>query len=324
MSAALPIRIGLRVARNRRKTRGLTLIELLVAMALGLLIVVAASTLFVNSSNTRREVELSADAIENGRYGLDLLSRELSQAGFYGTLVTSAGNTVAPCSTSPAVWADSLNVVAFGLNNADADPVCLARKPGTDAIFVQRASTCTTAEAGVGCAETPTQAYLQVSGCGAEYSATPFVIALGGDATLKLQTKACDGTPAEKRRMVRRFFFVDANNVLSYVDVTPNGLSAIVPIVENIEQMQLEYALDADGDGSPDSFAAVPVDWTQVIGVRVWLLARSSEQSAITKAATSFEMSDTTVDIAAASRNFKRRVYSTYVPFLTPKSRREF
>lgn len=310
-------------APRRTGARGLTLVELLIAMAIGLIIVAAASVLFINSSNTRREVALSADAIENGRYGLDLLSRELSQAGFYGTLVSPSGSTIAPCSTNPAVWADSLSVVAFGLNNDQADPGCLERKAGTDAIFVQRASTCTTAQAGDACAETAASAYLQVSECGSEYSAKPFVVALGKDPAFTLQTKACDGAVVDKRKLIRRFFFVDPSEVLSYVDVTPAGMTAPVPIVENIEQMQIEYALDPDGDGSPNSFTPTPADWTQAIGVRVWLLSRSANASANTKNASTFELSDTTVDVPAAGSNFKRRAYTTYIPFVTPKSRRE-
>lgn len=304
--------------------RGMSLVELMVSLAIGLVIVAAASVIFVNSSQARREVTLSAEPIENGRYGLDALTRELSQAGFYGTLVGTTGTTLAPCSLDPTVWADSLDIAAIGLNNADADPLCLARKPGTDAIFVQRASTCTTADASPACIEQPTAAYLQVSECGAEYNSTPFVIALGGDAALKLQTRACDGTPAAKRKFIRRFFFVDAADVLSYVDITPSGPGAPVPIVENIEQMQVEYGIDTDGDGTPESFAPTVADWTQVIGTRVWLLARSSEPSGNTRAGSTFVMSDTVVEVPAAARNLKRRVYTTFVPFVTPKSRREF
>ena len=308
----------------RASQHGMTLVELMVSLAVGLVIIAAATLLFVNSSQARREVDMSAEPIENGRYGLDALTRELSQAGFYGTLVDTTGTTLAPCSLDPAVWADSLDIVAFGLNNADPDPVCLARKPGTDAVFVQRAATCTTAEAGAACAEVPTQAYMQVSECGAEYNATPVVIALGGNAALKLQTRACDGTLASKRRFIRRFFYVDAADVLNYVDITPSGPSAPVPIVENIEQMQVEYGIDADGDGTPERFAPTTPDWTQVIGARVWLLARSADPSGNTSAAARFEMSDTVVDIAAAARLPKRRVYTTFIPFVTPKSRREY
>jgi type IV pilus assembly protein PilW len=308
---------------SRVGARGLTLVEMMVAMVIGMLLVVGMSAVFVNSTQARNEVELSADVIENGQYALLTLSRELAQAGFYGTMVAPAGSTIEPCSTDPAVWATSLTAHAVGLNNADADPACLARKPGTDAIFVQRASTCTTTDAGVGCAEEANQAYLQVSECGMEYSVVPYVVARGNDPALALQTKACDGTRAPKRRLVRRFYYLSAADVLSSVDITPNGPLAPVALVDNIEQMQIEYAVDTDGDGTPDAFSATPADWTLVIGARLWLLARSTSASRNGGAALTFEMSDTRFDVAESPQNFKRRVYTTYISFLTPKSRRE-
>ncbi len=294
-------------------------------MVIGLVIIAAASAMFVSSSASRRQVELSADVIENGRYGLDMLSRDLSQAGFYGTLAVPSGSTVNLCSIDPAVWADSLAIYAVGLNNAAADPACLARKAGTDAIFVQRASTCTVTDPAAACAESTGNAYLQVSECGIEYNATPFVVAAASAAAFTLQTKACDGTKATKRKLIRRIFYISTSDVLSYVDITLAGVSNPVAVVENIEQMQIEYALDSNDDGTPDSFTATPAaaDWPKVIGVRVWLLARSSETSSNVKDAMTFQMSDTTVNVPAATANFKRRVYSTYIPFITPKSRRE-
>ena len=309
--------------RGGARSLGFTLIELMISMAIGLVIIAAASVILISSSASRRQVELSADVIENGRYGLDTLSRQLSQTGFYGTLALPSGTTVDLCSTDPAVWANSLALYAIGLNNAQADPACLARKPGTDAIFTQRASTCTVSEVGSGCGEDAGNAYLQVSECGDEYSATPFVVARGNAATFTLQTKACDGTRATKRKLIRRFFYIDTADVLSYIDITPSGLSAPVAIVENIEQMQIEYAVDNDGDGTPESFTPTPADWSLVVGVRVWLLARSTDASPNAKNATTFQMSDTTVSVPAASANLKRRVYSTYIPFVSPKSRRE-
>ena len=318
---------------NRTRTtprvgsRGLTLIELMIAMVIGLVIIAAASAMFISSSASRRQVELSADVIENGRYGLDMLSRDLSQAGFYGTLAVPTGATVDLCSADPAVWANSLAIYAVGLNNTDASPACLTtRKAGTDAIFSQRASTCAVTDPAAACTESAGNAYLQVSECGIEYNATPFVVAAANDtASFTLQTKACDGTKATKRKLIRRIYFISSADELSYIEITPAAVLGPFVVVENIEQMQIEYALDANDDGTPDSFTPTPAaaDWSKVIGVRAWLLARSSETSTNVKDAVTFQMSDTTVAIPAANANFKRRVYSTYIPFITPKSRRE-
>lgn len=342
-------------ARCRRQ-RGLTLIELMIALVIGLLIVAAVSVLFAGSSRSRSEVELSAEVNENGRYALDVLSRELSQTGFYGSLVkptaavtpivTPAEAATAMCLTGVAnlgKWQDSLTYYALGLGsaagaNTDADPTCIARKAGTDALFIQRASTCAIGDPGCP-GEADADAYLQVSECGDEYSATPIVLARGlsGPTTFKLQTKTCvAGTPAPKRKLVRRIYYVSAANALVYQDISLGGALPEVVLVENIEQMQIEYAFDTStpADGTPDVFAAAPnpppapppnTDWTQVIGVRIWLLARSSDPSQNTKNAASFALgADTTVSVAEkAAGNPKRRVYSTYISFVTPKARRE-
>jgi type IV pilus assembly protein PilW len=99
--------------------------------------------------------------------------------------------------------------------------------------------------------------------------------------------------------------------------------------------MQIEYAFDTStpADGTPDVFAAAPnpppapapnTNWSQVVGVRIWLLARSTDSSRNTKNAQSFVLGDTTVSITAnAAGNPKRRAYSTYISFVTPKARRE-
>ena len=313
------------MSMHSQRQRGLTLVELMVAMAVGLLLVIAMTAIFVNSSASRRELALSAEVIENGRYGLDVLDRELSQTGFYGTLTTPTGNTaVDMCSTDPVVWAGSLVNHVTGLNNSAASPACLTRKVGTDAIFVQRASTCQVGE--VECdAESDKQAYLQVSECGLEYNATPFVLDKGLKTTFTLQSKACDSAiKAGKRRVIRRIYYISTASALSYIDITPNGISTPVALVEDIEQMQFEYAVDSDGDGTIDSFSSTPATWADVIGVRVWLLARSTSASRNAADATTFKLSaDTTVDIPAASSNLKRRVYSTYISFVMPKARKE-
>ena len=344
-------------ARCRRQ-RGLTLIELMIALVIGLLIIAATSVLFAGSSRSRNEIELSAGVNENGRYALDVLARELSQTGFYGSLVkptaavtpiaTAAEAATAMCLTGNAnldAWKDSLTYYVLGLGSAsganiDADPACIARKAGTDALFILRASTCAVGDTDCPI-ESTANAYLQVSECGSEYSMTPIVLAGGGSgtSTFALQTKTCAGTAAPKRKLVRRIYFVSPANALSYQDIPLSGaLPDPVVLVENIEQMQIEYAFDTSSpaDGTPDVFAAAPnpnvppavppyTDWTEVIGVRIWLLASSGDPSQNTRNAASFVLgADTTVSVAAkAAGNPKRRAYSTYISFVTPKARRE-
>ncbi len=56
-----------------------------------------------------------------------------------------------------------------------------------------------------------------------------------------------------------------------------------IPLVEGIQNLQLDYGLDTDGDGYPDSYTATPAtitDWSNVVAIRVNLLARNNDISA--------------------------------------------
>lgn len=329
--------------------QGLTLIELMIGMVLGLLLVIVMSALFVSSSTSRREVQLSADVIENGRYSVDVLSRELAQAGFYGTLATTSGSgsfndmcSTAVLDVSENDWRHSLEIHAMGLNNDDANPDCLkTRKVGTDAIFVQRASTCRLGE--TGCAgEAADQAYIQVSSCGTEYASNPFVVDIGLTTTFTLKDKDCSAVSTERRRLIRRIYFINTSDELQSMDITPAGAQTPVTLVEGIEQMQIVYAIDDDRDGAVDSYrydtpASSPpsaTDWPNVVGIELWLLARSTDTSRNAAAAMTFTMGDCTFTTANGQCNaslgtnlttpqFKRSVYQTAITFTSPKMRRE-
>ncbi len=60
---------------------GLTLLELLISITLGLLLLFGIGTVYVSSSKTYRVQENNARIQENGRYYLDIIGRSLRQAG---------------------------------------------------------------------------------------------------------------------------------------------------------------------------------------------------------------------------------------------------
>lgn len=67
----------------RRKSRGLTLVELMVAMVIGLVVVLVAARLFVGTRGTQKGTDDEAALFETGQLVLELLGREVSNAGFY-------------------------------------------------------------------------------------------------------------------------------------------------------------------------------------------------------------------------------------------------
>ena len=309
---------------------GLTLVELMITLTIGMIVVAAMSALFIGSTTTRREVASTADTIENGRYAIDLLTRELSLAGFSGTLRTPSGASTVniPCSNNLADWRGSFGVFAFGWNQDEPDPACLTdRKPGTDAIFIQRVSTCSLGD--LNCdAESTANAYLQVPECTcvnvASCSADPKaeVIDAGNSGNFTRRTKMCNAANrAPIRRIVRRIYFVNTNDVLMYREISLSG-TRDQPLAENIEQLQFSYAVDANGNGTLDSaegFQQKPgALWANVLGVRVWVLTRSATQDDKPSATPSFQLDDLPASAVDVSKQYRRRVSTTYIPFIEP------
>jgi len=124
-------------AARRPTQRGLTLVELLVAMAINLVILIAASYLYLGTRESQRAIDQTSEANEVGVFALRALGREIVNAGFYPA-VSSEGNDniISTYSnlTSPTVAA--YNTGIFGCEGADFkvgdDGACNATA-GTDA-----------------------------------------------------------------------------------------------------------------------------------------------------------------------------------------------
>ena len=72
--------------------RGFTLIELMVALTISTLILLALLSLFVNMSRSSTEFKKSNDLIDNGRFALQALASEIEHAGYWGGYVPGFDN----------------------------------------------------------------------------------------------------------------------------------------------------------------------------------------------------------------------------------------
>ena len=81
-----------------KRQRGLTLIELLVAMAISLVIVVAAAYVFLASREAQRAIDRNSGSRETGAFVIQTIGRELMNAGFYpATMVPVPGDATQTC-----------------------------------------------------------------------------------------------------------------------------------------------------------------------------------------------------------------------------------
>lgn len=73
-----------RIKRNSRTQQlGFTLVELMIAITLGLLILLAIGSIYIGSRQTFRMQEENARLQETGRYALEVMGRSIRQAGFW-------------------------------------------------------------------------------------------------------------------------------------------------------------------------------------------------------------------------------------------------
>lgn len=64
--------------------RGMTLVELMVAMIIALIALGAGGTLYLNSSRVNRVLQMQNHLAEDGRFALHMIQRVISQAGYRG------------------------------------------------------------------------------------------------------------------------------------------------------------------------------------------------------------------------------------------------
>ena len=78
------IRLDNKAVVGKSNQKGLSLIELMVAMVVGLILIAGVIEIYVNSKQTYRNQDALSRLQENGRYVLSILSTNIRPAGFSG------------------------------------------------------------------------------------------------------------------------------------------------------------------------------------------------------------------------------------------------
>jgi type IV pilus assembly protein PilW len=337
----------------RGRERGFSLLELMIALAIGLFLLSGMAAVFVTSNRTYTDLNRASQQIENGRFAVQMVGDDVALAGHYGRLFTQLpvpGALPDPCEAAsmPALRA----AVALPLQGYDApasSPItaCVPvanHVAGTDILVVRRADSQATAPASL----IAPQVYMQTN-ADPNNSSNP-IVAAGTSANFPLFNR--DGTTiAPIRKYHVHIYFVAPCSIpagggtvctgatddggspiptLKRLELTVNpSTNALqmfqVSLVEGIENFQVDYGIDADGDGIPNgSYVTQPgslAQWVDVVAVRLNVLARNLEPSV--------GYTDTKqYDLGAAGPStpggaYKRHVYNAVIRVVNPSSRRE-
>ncbi|WP_187276599.1 PilW family protein [Parahaliea maris] len=282
---------GFEVESCMCRQRGLSIIELMVALVIGVIITFGATTLFLQSKRSYLQDEEVARVQENGRYVLRLLNRELSMSGFYGRVLRGDLVTSAPSGTDCFNYLVDTDLPFEHHNNVSANGVgapndpnmpagCLVageHEAGTDMLVVRRSTDRPNYEKGTTLeALDPNAVYLRIVD-----DNVAITLERGGGATgstidiweyspniLFIRDHAItsgDGIPALCRRRI---------------STGGNDVSAVECLAEGVENLQVEFGVDLDGDLQVDQYLDAPtsVQMGAAMAAKVYILVRSGNE----------------------------------------------
>jgi len=335
-----------------RRQSGFSLIELMVASALSLIILAGLLAVFVNTSRARAEVDRAGQQIENGQYAMQLLSSDLRNAGYLAEFDPRILPTPAakpnPCATLLDDLKTALPLHIQGYDNASTVPTCLTDvRSNTDILVVRRASTCFAGA--VNCEPVVNgNVYFQASLCN---SATELASAnksdyYGLDSSVNnlTRTRKDCSTLASIARYRTHIYFVANNNksgdgipTLKRAELGVDGFT-IVPLVQGIENLQVEYGIDTSGNGVPGVYTADPdtyntcdvsktcvQNWRNVISAKVYILVRSNDMTPGYTNSKTYTLGRTASglnnNIVINGDHFKRHVFQSSIRLNNPAAR---
>jgi type IV pilus assembly protein PilW len=326
---------------NRQK--GFTLIEVMVAMAIGLVISALVVTIFSASSTTYKAADTVGALQETGRVALDTIDRDVQMAGFRGcnsnnvansgplinviALPTSFANDLGTSLqgyeyTGPG-WTPALPAALTGAAPAPAanSDVLIVRVPVGVPGTLSGPMVSTTSDvplfsaAGFNVGDT-----VFIADC--NETAAFRVTGFAGTSlrhTVGANTNASLGRVFAEDALVMRFethaYYVAPSSRDPATETSlwmlSSAAGAPVEVVEDVEGLQVQYGEDTDADYVANVFrkANSVVDFTQVVALQVNLLvrgARSNEAQMVTN----YVFNGATV---VPADRYTRRVYTATI-----------
>ena len=289
------------------RQQGFTIVEVMIAMTIGLLIIAALASIFVFSSRNYRQDERVARISDELRFAMAQIANDLEMAGFWSQLhnpnnitVNSDLKVAKDCgkAAAPATWTfNNLQPVeviddATTTTALEQFPCFTADQitPNTDIIAIKRADGARArALSRTGAITVPdrreaNRVYFRTNGVlGALYRAVPQA---GGDYAEPEEKIA---VPYSEWQYTPAIYFIRPY-LVDAGDGIPSLCRKVLRggdppqwetecLTAGIESLQLEFGVDTDRDDSVDYYIAAPTpaQLAAAISVRVLMLARSLE-----------------------------------------------
>lgn len=263
-----------------RQQQGLTLVELMIALTLGMVLMAGVMEIFHSSHQGYRLLQAKQELQARGRFALRLLARDLRSADFWGCAARGSLNSVLlPGVAVPLVGLAGSS--ADGVNGSDS----LQLSGGYGSALQPQQLTPLVVNDDRATAALNSGDYLLVADCdrgtllqiteSRDLGATRQLSLSGGIVTTDLNRTLIYPVTQRSYQIVS-----DSNNQpVLRLTINSNGNPQSQDLLEGVEVMRLQFGYDSDGDITPNRYlsaAAVP-DFQQVTTVRIELLLRSLE-----------------------------------------------
>ena len=335
---------------------GLGLIELMVALALGVVILLGVTQIATQNSATRNEIERTAGQIQNATFALSVIENDIANAAFWGERgeVTPVGSSRI-CPVDATELRASMGYPIQGGRGPvgcefNAGPTTITPKTATDYLALRRASSCVLGS--TGCEPAQTDAglgnnfHLQVLACFIEASpdkpGDSYLIDTDvSTSALRYFERDCT-TQAPIYRFINRVYYVRVDPVdpkdssLMRVELEGNKYKE-QELVKNVELMRFEYGLDGGdplvpgrvaGDGQIDNFASAVIDpndpvWKDVAMVRIGLIVRNDQPTPGYRDERKYNFAGAIYEVPNDLKGYRRQLYVRTVGTPNIAGRRE-
>ncbi|MDO8825285.1 PilW family protein [Methylophaga sp.] len=294
-----------------KKQQGLSLVELMVAIVLGLILVAGIIELFVNNRQVYRVQDAQSRLQENGRYAMTVLTQSIERAGYLGCATRSALNINNMLNTpNDYLWDITTPIEGQEATGADAwtpslDDSITNPVSGSDILTIRTieppelrvishpttgapGSAAITINSGNGLAMGDiVLAHDCVAGAIFQITSNPSAGTIehaAGAGTPGNSTVALGynfGAGWVNKIATNSFYIRSRANAAVPSLYLKNGTSDPVEIVEGIESMQIQYGVDNSGNGAADTYQTANQvgNWNNIVSVRISLVMVSVENN---------------------------------------------
>ena len=281
----------------RRDSLGAGLAEVMLALAVAAFAIATAVTLYAKAADAIEAADTNGRMQDVARYAMTVLETDLRMAGFWGLAGPEIAVAANPSMGFPAkcggkTWVTDTALYVTGANDAFLPAAsCPASgggyRPGTDVLVVRRAQSIRLLPQSATVAAAHRNRVLIESSRQSAEVFVPQDIADAIPAGFATADVAGQAPSAETRPFSVNAYYVSVGSSASPGCPALRRKSLVAgpdirdeEIVACVEDLQLLFGVDSDGDADADAYAAPGTEPTgaRIVSVRIWLLVRAEDR----------------------------------------------